>query len=1525
MEPCRLLPGLVLLVASTAALAVGVPNVARTPGELLSGPNAPEAGRTPVIAYHGGMLFTFPEAPGSPPGDYQVRVWDVSDPTDPAVTQVIGPTRHGFMAHGFIKHGDRLNSGYTLTVEPDGTAVEADEVPFRMLGWTHGGMSVPWGVTNFWSYGDTSEPAELYLDRQWGQAPNATFDPVGDTGVIGHPFVLGRYLFYASDQSRTGIASYDVSDPANPVLLDVLTAGSVGGYWPDPFGLNGRLYFFFPHDNPEGGFQVVDATDPTDLRLVADITLEGKLNYAQFQDEFAFSERYKIDMRTFDVVLTLDQDADHRVGERIDTSQFNLPLGNLLVTGGIYTSGTCTVPGFASTHCGTGMSIWAHQAEPDTRGPFVGFHAPADGETGYPVTHPIQVLIHETLRSETINADTVRVRPVVNGVPGAPIATELWFSSNDILSIVPMSPLAADTTYRVELVENGIRDAMGNGMQPYAFEFSTGNTVAGTNARPVIDALDASPRPVAPGQSVAIVVTASDPDDDALEYRFDLGDGSPLTAWGSASSVNHVYAEPGHYTVSAQARDPALALATATTGVTVLVPSADASGPASAQMAHRPAAGGAGEIWVVNPDTSTVSVVDAATREVLAEHRVCADPRAVAIDAGGNAWITCHDADEIAVLAPDGRRLATIGTGYGSAPMDVVVAPGGGRALVTLHGSGELVLIDTGTRAELDRIALGPTPKAIAMTADGARALVTRFVSGPTEGEVWDVAVGASSLALTRTVALPAQWGTDERFDGRGVPNYVADIAIARDGARAWVVAKKDNTTRGLYASGDDLDQDNTVRAMVMQIDLATGVELQALRRDLDNSEQPTAIAFSPLGDYAFVALQGGNAVLVLDALKIEAGFSGASSVVSRVGVGAAPQSLLLLDSDAAPRLWAHDFLGRSATVIDLDPLLATGAPTFPTASIALVGRETLPESVLRGKRIFYHAADPRMSGEGYLGCASCHVDGGHDGRTWDFTGRGEGMRNTTTLRGRAGMGHGLVHWSANFDEIQDFEHDIRGPFGGSGFLTDQQFAAASTPLGPPKAGMSAALDDLAAYVASLDLATIPRSPHRQADGALTAAAARGAAVFAAAGCATCHGGAEGTVSTGLTPDLRDVGSVGTRSGGRLGGALAGIDVPTLHGVWSTAPYLHNGEATTLEAVFAATGAEVAQAEDASLAGSHEVRTSDHWSLTQRAVVREGRFVHLGHGGSATFAHTAPVAGSARLVLRYHANYTGSTITLTVNGVSQSVAVPATLLGDWPYRAWGEHAVDVDLVVGTNTIAVRFDAGVSFALDEIALADTAQKRAAASPHRSVLDLGAGDRADLLAYLRELDARPPGGLAIAIAAPADGADATAPLAVSGTSSGGETDQVLVSIGNRPFVPATGKASWQASLSTAELAPGWHTVSARLVDGATGTWTETQRQVRIAADAGCAGIDTDGDGLPDACDPDDDGDGMPDTFEDIHDLDRLDAADAALDPDGDGRSNLREYRDGTDPRVADEAPVDGQVERLLIIIYDLLLDD
>src|SRR6185436_17016021 len=114
---------------------------------------------------------------------------------------------------------------------------------------------------------------------------------------------------------------------------------------------------------------------------------------------------------------------------------------------------------------------------------------------------------------------------------------------------------------------------------------------------------------------------------------------------------------------------------------------------------------------------------------------------------------------------------------------------------------------------------------------------------------------------------------------------------------------------------------------------------------------------------------------------------------------------------------------------------------------IRMVDTELLNARVLIGKRIFYNASDPRMNRDGYISCASCHLDGTSDGQVWDFTQVGEGLRNTIDLTGRAGIGHGRLHWTANFDEVQDFENDIREQFSGKGFLRDDRFADRSDPL----------------------------------------------------------------------------------------------------------------------------------------------------------------------------------------------------------------------------------------------------------------------------------------------------------------------------------------------------------------------------------------------------------------------------------------------------------------------------------------------
>lgn len=59
------------------------------------------------------------------------------------------------------------------------------------------------------------------------------------------------------------------------------------------------------------------------------------------------------------------------------------------------------------------------------------------------------------------------------------------------------------------------------------------------------------------------------------------------------------------------------------------------------------------------------------------------------------------------------------------------------------------------------------------------------------------------------------------------------------------------------------------------------------------------------------------------------------------------------------------------------------------------------------------------------------------------------------------------------------------------------------------------------------------------------------------------------------------------------------------------------------------------------------------------------------------------------------------------------------------------------------------------------------------------------------------------------------------------------------------------------------------------------------------------DTDGDLIANFADPDDDEDGMPDEWELAYGLDPLDPADASLDSDWDGVTNLAEFQGETDP--------------------------
>ncbi|MGI9621608.1 MAG: hypothetical protein ACR2PK_02130, partial [Acidimicrobiales bacterium] len=204
-------------------------------------------------------------------------------------------------------------------------------------------------------------------------------------------------------------------------------------------------------------------------------------------------------------------------------------------------------------------------------------------------------------------------------------------------------------------------------------------------------------------------------------------------------------------------------------------------------------------------------------------------------------------------------------------------------------------------------------------------------------------------------------------------------------------------------------------------------------------------------------------------------------------------------------------------SVIDVETLA-------PSARIDVTIPST-PENVLQGERLFFSADSSGLAMYQWISCASCHLEGGHDGRTWLFE---NGPRNTPALHM---MGETApFHWAGERPTLLDFQETIQELQGGTGLSKDK-------------------LQQLADFMATLE---VPDSPFDEPDG--------GREVFEGQGCATCHAG--DAFVDGLQ---HDVGSGGGPT------ELLGpeFDTPTLHGLWNSAPYYHDGSMPSLVDVLA--------------------------------------------------------------------------------------------------------------------------------------------------------------------------------------------------------------------------------------------------------------------------------------------------------------------------------------------------------------------
>ncbi len=549
------------------------------------------------------------------------------------------------------------------------------------------------------------------------------------------------------------------------------------------------------------------------------------------------------------------------------------------------------------------------------------------------------------------------------------------------------------------------------------------------------------------------------------------------------------------------------------------------------------------EVWVVNPDHASVSVIGTQAPQantLLAEIPVGREPWCVDTHpTNGEAWVTSLRDDRVYIVDMASRTVVdSIDTGYET--FGVAFDPSGTVALVTASGADRVLAVDVASRAIVQSFAVYRRPRGIAWRADGARAWVSHLLMPEFFGRL---TVVYRSTWTTAAVLIQQVFGTNLA----GYPSAMQNITLAPapGDSLLWIPSNLINTATGGLV-GRPFTPTNIFHAAIRPVNVSTNTDLNLKTVFMSEGGRtpvggPIAVDFK--SGRAYVANLHSENVTVLDDDALS------PVEIAVIGVGAGPIGIVTHPTLA--RAYVANWLGRSVSVIrtDLNQVVAT---------VATVTSEPLPPAVLHGKQLFFSSKGP-LSYQDRGSCASCHVFGRNDGRPWDLSQLGKHLRATPDMRG---IGYTGPHeGTADMDEMQDHEWGIRNFAGGAGLIAGTPNPA----LGPPNRGLSVDLDDLSLFM-SIPVHR-PDTPFLAPGGGLTAEADSGSVLFhdPTVGCATCHVPPFYTDSSLLqTPYLKhDVGTTDPADPD----AAAGFDTPSLVGIWDTGPYLHDHRAQTLQQV----------------------------------------------------------------------------------------------------------------------------------------------------------------------------------------------------------------------------------------------------------------------------------------------------------------------------------------------------------------------
>ena len=546
-------------------------------------------------------------------------------------------------------------------------------------------------------------------------------------------------------------------------------------------------------------------------------------------------------------------------------------------------------------------------------------------------------------------------------------------------------------------------------------------------------------------------------------------------------------------------------------------------------------------VIAVNPDSNSISLLDAVEKTFLVEIPVGIDPRTVSIDdAGSIAYVANRASDSISVVDLQERR-ADSEILVGAQPYGVLVSPDGSFLYVTEQGTGTVRFIETAGQHTTRRFLVGGQPSGLALDSNSDSLYVTHLL----DKRISSIDTRHHYAAYLPTIigsqyAAPIASGAKPRLSNNQQPidlfpdsNLVQSIVLAPDGNTAYI-------PHTLSSSGNPtLSFDSTVIPLVSLVDMENGIHLTGQQFDLGTLDPPGVglpfdAAVTPEEDELWVLNAASNDVTVIDLVTRQ--------LTAHIEVGDNPRGIVL--SPDGETAFVNNALEGTVSVIN------TGS--YSVTQTITITQIPLPPLLLQGKKLFHSSDDPRMGNAQWIACSSCHFDGQHDGRTWIFS--FAGPRNTTSLQGM--IETYPLRWSGEWDESADGEFAVRRENFGSGLIDGEMHCdlfPANCVKPTPNQGLSADLDALAAFMDSL---TMPLSPGHRLGEPLSPAELHGRDLYEEPelGCVTCH---PPPLYSDLLPH-----DVGTETAGELIGPA--YDTPTLRGLHSSAPYFHDGSAATL-------------------------------------------------------------------------------------------------------------------------------------------------------------------------------------------------------------------------------------------------------------------------------------------------------------------------------------------------------------------------